>query len=156
MYVRTILAALAVIVAGFAAPSAALAAPTNAADAARATVAAKHACTKKPNGACITRGQVCPRAKKGHVGWDNRGRKNICRGAGTHPHWRKPVKPKKKHSGGGRCDSNYSGACVPIASDVDCAGGSGNGPKYVRGPVYVVGSDIYDLDRDGDGVGCDS
>ncbi len=53
------------------------------------------------------------------------------------------------------CDPNYEGACVPIASDVDCAGGSGNGPEYVRGPVYVVGSDIYDLDRDGDGVGCD-
>jgi hypothetical protein len=54
-----------------------------------------------------------------------------------------------------RCDPNYSGACVPIASDVDCAGGSGNGPAYVRGPVRVVGSDIYDLDRDGDGVACD-
>ncbi len=52
------------------------------------------------------------------------------------------------------CDPNYSGACVPVASDVDCAGGSGNGPAYVRGPVYVVGTDIYDLDRDGDGVGC--
>lgn len=52
------------------------------------------------------------------------------------------------------CDPNYSGACVPIASDVDCAGGSGNGPAYVSGPVYVVGSDIYGLDRDGDGVGC--
>lgn len=53
------------------------------------------------------------------------------------------------------CDSNYAGACVPIASDVDCAGGSGNGPAYVRGPVTVVGSDIYGLDRDGDGVGCE-
>jgi hypothetical protein len=53
------------------------------------------------------------------------------------------------------CDPNYSGACVPIASDVDCAGGSGNGPAYVRGPVRVVGSDIYQLDRDGDGVACD-
>ncbi|ROS62648.1 surface rod structure-forming protein G [Frigoribacterium sp. PhB160] len=53
------------------------------------------------------------------------------------------------------CDSNYAGACVPIASDVDCDGGSGNGPAYVRGPVSVVGSDIYDLDRDGDGVACD-
>lgn len=56
---------------------------------------------------------------------------------------------------GGGCDSNYSGPCVPVASDVDCAGGSGNGPAYVAGPVYVVGSDIYDLDRDGDGVACD-
>ena len=53
------------------------------------------------------------------------------------------------------CDANYSGACVPIASDVDCAGGSGNGPAYVAGPVYVVGYDIYDLDRDGDGMGCE-
>lgn len=53
------------------------------------------------------------------------------------------------------CDSNYSGACVPIASDVDCAGGSGNGPAYVSGPVYVTGTDIYGLDRDGDGVGCE-
>jgi hypothetical protein len=53
------------------------------------------------------------------------------------------------------CDPNYTGACVPIASDVDCAGGSGNGPAYVRGPVYVVGRDIYGLDRDGDGVGCE-
>ncbi|RSN52841.1 G5 domain-containing protein [Actinomadura sp. WAC 06369] len=55
-----------------------------------------------------------------------------------------------------RCDENYSGACVPIASDVDCAGGSGNGPAYVSGPVRVVGTDIYDLDRDGDGTACDS
>jgi len=54
-----------------------------------------------------------------------------------------------------KCDPNYSGACVPIASDVDCAGGSGNGPAYVSGPVYVVGSDIYGLDRDGDGVACE-
>ena len=53
------------------------------------------------------------------------------------------------------CDPNYSGKCVPIASDVDCAGGSGNGPAYVDGPVHVVGSDIYGLDRDGDGVACD-
>lgn len=52
------------------------------------------------------------------------------------------------------CDPNYGG-CVPIAYDVDCAGGSGDGPKYVQGPVKVIGSDIYDLDADGDGWGCD-
>lgn len=52
------------------------------------------------------------------------------------------------------CDSNYSG-CVPIASDIDCAGGSGNGPAYVSGPIYVVGYDVYDLDRDGNGVACE-
>ncbi|MFB9854276.1 G5 domain-containing protein [Micromonospora andamanensis] len=53
-----------------------------------------------------------------------------------------------------RCDPNYT-PCVPIASDVDCAGGSGNGPAYVTGPVKVIGTDIYDLDRDNDGWGCD-
>ncbi len=55
------------------------------------------------------------------------------------------------------CDPNYSGACVPnvYPSDVDCAGGSGNGPYYVRGPVYVTGTDRYGLDRDGDGVACE-
>jgi resuscitation-promoting factor RpfB len=58
-------------------------------------------------------------------------------------------------SSSGSCDSNYSGGCVPIASDVDCAGGSGNGPEYVEGPVTVVGDDLYGLDRDKDGIGCE-
>jgi resuscitation-promoting factor RpfB len=53
------------------------------------------------------------------------------------------------------CDPNYSG-CVPIAEDVDCAGGTGNGPAYVQGPVRVIGEDIYDLDNDNDGIGCES
>ena len=52
------------------------------------------------------------------------------------------------------CDPNYSG-CVPIASDVDCAGGSGDGPEYVSGPVRVVGTDKYRLDNDKDGLGCE-
>ena len=45
--------------------------------------------------------------------------------------------------------------CLPPGSDVDCAGGSGDGPRYVNGPVYVNGSDPYGLDSDGDGVGCE-
>ncbi|MGQ3191633.1 hypothetical protein [Neoaquamicrobium sediminum] len=54
------------------------------------------------------------------------------------------------------CDPNYENPpCVPIASDVDCAGGSGNGPAYVEGPVVVIGEDIYGLDRDNDGIGCE-
>ncbi len=52
------------------------------------------------------------------------------------------------------CDPNYS-PCVPIASDVDCAGGGGNGPAYVKGPVRIVGRDVYGLDRDHDGVACE-
>lgn len=55
----------------------------------------------------------------------------------------------------GNCDPNYEGDCVPIDSDVDCASGSGNGPSYVQGPVRVVGTDIYGLDRNGDGQGCE-
>ncbi|HET6755549.1 MAG TPA: hypothetical protein VFH23_16540 [Jiangellaceae bacterium] len=41
---------------------------------------------------------------------------------------------------------------MPIASDVDCLGGSGDGPAYT-GTVRVIGPDVYGLDRDGDGVG---
>lgn len=63
-------------------------------------------------------------------------------------------KPAPAPQASSDCDPNYSG-CVPIASDVDCAGGSGNGPAYVAGPVQVIGSDIYGLDGDGDGVGCE-
>ena len=63
----------------------------------------------------------------------------------------KQPKPQTQESS---CNPNYSG-CVPIASDVDCAGGSGNGPAYVRGPVYITGYDVYGLDRDGNGVGCE-
>ena len=53
-----------------------------------------------------------------------------------------------------QCDPNYS-ECVPIASDVDCAGGNGNGPAYVKGPVTVIGKDVYKLDGDHDGIGCE-
>lgn len=53
------------------------------------------------------------------------------------------------------CHPSYEGACLnPNASDYDCAGGSGNGPYYT-GPVRVVGPDVFDLDRDGDGYGCE-
>jgi PASTA domain-containing protein len=64
--------------------------------------------------------------------------------------------PKKSEGGSSNCDPNYTGACLnPNASDYDCAGGSGNGPLYVAGPVYVVGYDHYGLDSDGDGVACE-
>jgi hypothetical protein len=53
-----------------------------------------------------------------------------------------------------RCDPNYR-PCVPIASDVDCLGSRGNGPAYILGPVMVVGVDIYYLDYDRDGIGCE-
>ncbi|MCP2164821.1 hypothetical protein LX83_001661 [Goodfellowiella coeruleoviolacea] len=53
-----------------------------------------------------------------------------------------------------KCDPNYTG-CVPVARDVDCAGGSGNGPAYVQGPVRVIGKDVYGLDNDDDGIACE-
>lgn len=52
------------------------------------------------------------------------------------------------------CHPSYSGCLNPNASDYDCAGGSGNGPYYT-GAVQVVGYDEFDLDRDGDGWGCE-
>jgi hypothetical protein len=57
--------------------------------------------------------------------------------------------------GGGstNCTPGYS-PCLPPASDYDCAGGSGDGPKYT-GLVRVTGSDPYDLDSDNDGYGCE-
>ena len=56
--------------------------------------------------------------------------------------------------GGNTCDPNYSGCLDPNASDYDCIDGGGNGPKYT-GEVRVLGDDHYDLDADGDGIGCD-
>lgn len=55
---------------------------------------------------------------------------------------------------GSNCTPGYD-PCLPPASDYDCAGGSGNGPKYVEGPVRVTGSDPYRLDADHDGIGCE-
>jgi hypothetical protein len=52
------------------------------------------------------------------------------------------------------CHPSYSGCLNPNASDYDCAGGSGNGPYYT-GTVQVYGYDEFDLDRDGDGWGCE-
>lgn len=60
-----------------------------------------------------------------------------------------PMKPES------RCHASYSGCLKPNSGDYDCQGGSGNGPNYT-GPVQVIGPDVFDLDRDNDGRGCDS
>ncbi len=55
------------------------------------------------------------------------------------------------------CDPAYPDACLHDGiGDYDCAGGSGNGPNYVDGPIQVRSPDPFDLDRDSDGVGCES
>lgn len=59
--------------------------------------------------------------------------------------------------GGGACHPSYTNVCLRTdVSDYDCAGGSGNGPYYVAGPVYVDGYDEYGLDGNNDGVGCEN
>jgi hypothetical protein len=42
-----------------------------------------------------------------------------------------------------------------LGGDVDCAGGRGDGPFYVTGPIRMTGSDPHGLDSDGDGTGCE-
>ena len=52
----------------------------------------------------------------------------------------------------GKCDSNYSGGCVPPPPpDLDCADIRALGIA----PVRVVGSDPHRLDGDHDGLGCE-
>jgi hypothetical protein len=65
-----------------------------------------------------------------------------------------PVAPAPEPAGG--CDPSYPDVCLKQGiGDYDCAGGSGNGPNYVDGPIAVRGDDPFDLDRDHDGVGCE-
>jgi len=66
-----------------------------------------------------------------------------------------PPAPVQEQPAQQSCHPSYAGACLnPNASDYDCSGGSGNGPYYT-GPVQVVGPDVFDLDRDNDGYGCE-
>lgn len=54
------------------------------------------------------------------------------------------------------CDPNYEGECLKDGiGDYDCAGGSGNGPNYVYSEVRVVGVDVFGLDANGNGIGCE-
>ncbi len=51
--------------------------------------------------------------------------------------------------GGGRCSPHYSGACIPIRTDVDCG-------EITARNFHVVDVDVYDLDADGDGIACET
>jgi len=49
-----------------------------------------------------------------------------------------------------KCDVNYAG-CIPVfPADVDCT----DIERLGLAPVRVIGQDIHNLDRDGNGVGC--
>jgi hypothetical protein len=67
----------------------------------------------------------------------------------------KPATQKPAPASAGGCNVNYT-PCVPNDPvDVDCQGGKGNGPSYVKGPVTVIGTDVYGLDADHDGIACE-
>jgi hypothetical protein len=54
-----------------------------------------------------------------------------------------------------RCHPSYKLKCLKRnAVDYDCIGGRGNGPLYT-GLVKVVGRDVFRLDADHDGWGCE-
>jgi hypothetical protein len=64
--------------------------------------------------------------------------------------------------GDDRCLKSYPDErpCLRLsAGDYDCEGGTGNGPNYIPGPVTVRHDvdpdDPFDLDRDGNGIGCE-
>ena len=56
-----------------------------------------------------------------------------------------------------RCEPSYPTLCLdPSTSDYDCAGGSGNGPRYVYETNFPVRPpDPFGLDHDDDGIGCE-
>ena len=56
---------------------------------------------------------------------------------------------------GPTCNPNYSGVCLPFDEDVDCLPGDGDGPWFIEKTVVVMGEDEFELDDDGDGLGCE-
>jgi hypothetical protein len=68
----------------------------------------------------------------------------------------KPAPPTTSAAPVRNCDPAYPDVCLHDGiGDYDCAGGSGNGPNYVEGPIRVVPPDPFGLDRDADGTGCE-
>ena|SRR5437899_497830 len=67
---------------------------------------------------------------------------------------KKPPPPKTTKPPA-NCDPSYPDACLHDGiGDYDCAGGSGNGPNYVQGPIRVLPPDPFGLDANHDGWGC--
>lgn len=50
-------------------------------------------------------------------------------------------------AGSQQCAPGYE-PCLPVRDDLDCS--------QINGPVRITGTDQYDLDRNGDGIGCET
>jgi hypothetical protein len=76
---------------------------------------------------------------------------------GPDPYEGLPPTASTRNDGGGSGGQDCQGydPCITPGADVDCAGGTGDGPRYVDGPIYVDGPDPYGLDSNYDGVGCE-
>ena len=91
MLIKSVVAAAALTIAALGSPGVAVAAPTHHAAAhAQVSVDRQHRCTHTSSGSCIRGGEFCPQASYGHSGWDAHGRRYVCKGNHTHPHWMKP------------------------------------------------------------------
>jgi len=67
-----------------------------------------------------------------------------------------PTTPPSTAAPSQNCDPAYPDDCLQDGiGDYDCAGGSGNGPNYVEGPITVLPPDPFGLDGNRDGVGCE-
>jgi len=86
MRIRVALSASAIALSTAFAPAVAVATPSHAV----AVEHHKHKCTKTSTGHCIKGGEFCPKAKYHKSGWDAKGRRYVCKGSKTHPHWEKP------------------------------------------------------------------
>lgn len=64
------------------------------------------------------------------------------------------ITPDTTSNQNSNCHPSYSGCLDINASDYDCAGGRGNGPLYTS-RVKVIGPDVFRLDGDNDGWGCE-
>jgi Protein of unknown function (DUF2510)/Excalibur calcium-binding domain len=59
-----------------------------------------------------------------------------------------PEQPPPPDEPSGNCAPNYDPCIPPFPPDLDC--------EDVDGPITVTGLDPHDLDRDGDGVACET
>lgn len=90
MRLKLFMAALAVALMGLVAPAGTATAAPGAAVADTVSISHARPCTKTSSGKCIRGGQFCPKSKYGKSGWDAKGRRYVCKGDRSHPHWMRP------------------------------------------------------------------